>query len=78
MDAFEDGFGGEGEVEVDPAAEFLAKEQQQLGEIGEDMGLGSPAGQEEAVIQAFQEEVGGVAALIAMVPWHRDNGIMAA
>ena len=35
MDAFEDGFGGEGEVEVDPAAEFLAKEQQQLGEIGE-------------------------------------------
>ena len=42
------------------------------------MGLGSPAGQEEAVIQAFQEEVGGVAALIAMVPWHRDNGIMAA
>jgi len=56
MDAFEDGFGGEGEVEVDPAAEFLAKEQQQLGEIGEDMGLGSPAGQEEAVIQAFQEE----------------------
>ena len=27
MDAFEDGFGGEGEVEVDPAAEFLAKEQ---------------------------------------------------
>jgi len=56
MDAFEDGFGGEGEVEVDPAAEFLAKEQQQLGEIGEDLGLGSPGGQEEGVIQAFQEE----------------------
>ena len=34
MDAFDDGFGGEGEVEVDPAAEFLAKEQEELGEIG--------------------------------------------
>ena len=35
MDAFDDGFGGEGEVEVDPAAEFLAKEQEELGDIGE-------------------------------------------
>ena len=34
MDAFDDGFGGEVEVEVDPAAEFLAKEQEELGEIG--------------------------------------------
>ena len=35
MDAFDDGFGGEGEVEVDPAAEFLAKEQEELGDIGQ-------------------------------------------
>ena len=33
MDAFEDGFGGE--AEVDPAAEFLAKEQEELGDTGE-------------------------------------------
>ena len=33
MDAFEDGFSGE--AEVDPAAEFLAKEQEELGDIGE-------------------------------------------
>ena len=61
MDAFDDGFGGEGEVEVDPAAEFLAKEQEELGDIGEfpelldqrsnltflgeDLGLHSPGGQ---------------------------------
>jgi len=56
MDAFEDGFGGE--AEVDPAAEFLAKEQEELGDIGEDLGLHSPQAQEEGgdQIQAFKEE----------------------
>jgi len=59
MDAFDDGFGGEGEVEVDPAAEFLAKEQEELGDIGEDLGLHSPGGQAlegGEPIQAFKEE----------------------
>lgn len=59
MDAFDDGFGGEGEVEVDPAAEFLAKEQEELGDIGEDLGLHSPGGQPlegGESIQAFKEE----------------------
>ena len=41
MDAFDDGFGGE--VEVDPAAEFLAKEQ----EVGAG-GQGHEAGGHEA------------------------------
>jgi len=61
MDAFDDGFGGEGEVEVDPAAEFLAKEQEELGDIGEDLGLNS-AGEQLVEggepIQAFKEEEG--------------------
>jgi len=59
MDAFDDGFGGEGEVEVDPAAEFLAKEQEELGDIGEDLGLHSPNGQAlegGEPIQAFKED----------------------
>jgi len=59
MDAFDDGFGGEGEVEVDPAAEFLAKEQEELGDIGEDLGLHSPGGQAlegGEPIQAFKED----------------------
>merc|ERR1719225_1408694 len=59
MDAFDDGFGGEGEVEVDPAAEFLAKEQEELGEIGEDLGIHSSGGQpieSGEAIQAFKEE----------------------
>jgi len=59
MDAFDDGFGGEGEVEVDPAAEFLAKEQEELGDIGEDLGLHSSGGQAlegGEPIQAFKEE----------------------
>jgi len=53
MDAFDDGFGN-GE-EVDPAAEFLAKEQEELGDIGEDLGLGThpEAGDR---IEAFKEE----------------------
>merc|ERR1712126_39870 len=54
MDAFDDGFGN-GEVEVDPAAEFLAKEQEELGDIGEDLGIGThpEAGDR---IEAFKEE----------------------
>jgi len=59
MDAFDDGFEGEGEVEVDPAAEFLAKEQEELGEIGEDLGIHSSGGQpieSGEAIQAFKEE----------------------
>jgi len=63
MDAFDDGFGGEGEVEVDPAAEFLAKEQEELGDIGEDLGLHSPGGQPlegGEPIQAFKEEEAGM------------------
>jgi len=62
MDAFDDGFGGEGEVEVDPAAEFLAKEQEELGEIGEDLGIHSSGGQpieSGEAIQAFKEEEAG-------------------
>merc|ERR1712179_718971 len=38
-------------ADVDPAAEFLAKEQEELGEMGEDLGLAPP--QE---ISAFKEE----------------------
>lgn len=56
MDAFDDGFGN-GEVEVDPAAEFLAKEQEELGDIGEDLGLGSHPEPGEQ-IQAFKEDEG--------------------
>ncbi len=41
MDAFDDAFGGEG-VEVDPAAEFLAKEQEELADLGEDLGFAAP------------------------------------
>jgi len=58
MDTFDDAFGsgGEQEVEVDPAAEFLAKEQQELGDIGEDLGLGAaPESTEE--IQAFKDDL---------------------
>merc|ERR1712130_53450 len=42
MSAFEDEFEAIPPVsEVDPAAEFLAKEQEELGDIGEDLGLGA-------------------------------------
>ena len=40
MDAFDDAFGGS--VEVDPAAEFLAKEQEELADLGEDLGFAAP------------------------------------
>jgi len=50
MENFDDDFGAP-PADVDPAAEFLAKEQEELGEIGEDLGLAPP--QE---ISAFKEE----------------------
>merc|ERR1711892_1039067 len=50
MENFDDDFGAP-PADVDPAAEFLAKEQEELGEIGEDLGLAPP--QE---IAAFKEE----------------------
>jgi len=43
MSAFEDEFEIPAASEIDPAAEFLAKEQEELGDIGEDLGLGAPA-----------------------------------
>jgi hypothetical protein len=42
MDAFDDAFGAE---EVDPAAEFLAKEQEELADLGEDLGFAAPPAQ---------------------------------
>merc|ERR1712083_651159 len=51
MENFEDDFGAPPPADVDPAAEFLAKEQEELGDIGEDLGLAPP--QE---ISAFKEE----------------------
>merc|ERR1711970_1101605 len=51
MENFDDDFGAPPSADVDPAAEFLAKEQEELGEIGEDLGLAPP--QE---ISAFKEE----------------------
>merc|ERR1712215_230644 len=51
MENFDDDFGAPPLADVDPAAEFLAKEQEELGEIGEDLGLAPP--QE---IAAFKEE----------------------
>jgi len=51
MENFDDDFGAPPPADVDPAAEFLAKEQEELGEMGEDLGLAPP--QE---ISAFKEE----------------------
>jgi len=42
MSTFEDEFEIPTASEIDPAAEFLAKEQEELGDIGEDLGLGAP------------------------------------
>jgi len=53
MDAFDDAFGAAAPPpmdEVDPAAEFLAKEQEELGDMGEDLGIAAAP-----VIQATQE-----------------------
>jgi len=49
MDAFDDAFG----AEVDPAAEFLAKEQEELADLGEDLGFAAPSSQE---ILAFKTD----------------------
>merc|ERR1712130_849219 len=54
MSAFEDEFEAVPPVsEVDPAAEFLAKEQEELGDIGEDLGLGAPQDFPAAVDENF-------------------------
>jgi len=52
MSAFEDEFEVPPASEVDPAAEFLAKEQEELGDIGQDLGLGAPAQDPAAVPDA--------------------------
>jgi len=58
MSAFDDEFEAV-TAEVDPAAEFLAKEQEELGDIGEDLGLAPaqeiPAAREEFV--GLQDQV---------------------
>merc|ERR1712192_61847 len=51
MENFDDAFGAPPPADVDPAAEFLAKEQEELGEIGEDLGLSPPQD-----ISAIKEE----------------------
>eukprot|EP00493_Phyllostaurus_siculus_P025542 UN25886 len=52
MSAFEDEFEIPPASEVDPAAEFLAKEQEELGDIVQDLGLGAPAQDPAAVPDA--------------------------
>merc|ERR1712115_38942 len=52
MSAFEDEFEIPAASEIDPAAEFLAKEQEELGDIGQDLGLGAPAQDPAAVPDA--------------------------
>jgi len=58
MSAFEDEFEIPPASEVDPAAEFLAKEQEELGDIGQDLGLGAPAvtDAEDVPVPAMEEE----------------------
>lgn len=60
MSAFEDEFEIPPASEVDPAAEFLAKEQEELGDIGQDLGLGAPAvtDAEDVPVPAMEEEDG--------------------
>ena len=58
MSAFEDEFEIPAMSEVDPAAEFLAKEQEELGDIGADLGLGAGAGSAVAADTA-QDAFGG-------------------
>merc|ERR1719397_708539 len=59
MSAFDDEFEAVA-AEVDPAAEFLAKEQEELGDIGQDLGLAPaqeiPAAREEFVGLQDQHE----------------------
>jgi len=52
MSDFEENFEIPAASEVDPAAEFLAKEQAELGDIGEDLGIAPAAGQEVPHIPA--------------------------
>merc|ERR1711936_26816 len=59
MSAFEDEFEIPAASEVDPAAEFLAKEQEELGDIGQDLGLGAPAQTEDVLAPANEEEDDG-------------------
>merc|ERR1711879_1024106 len=59
MSAFEDEFEIPAASEVDPAAEFLAKEQEELGDIGQDLGLGAPAQTEDVLAPANGEEDDG-------------------
>jgi len=42
MDGFDNAFGASNPTEVDPAAEFLAQEQEDLGGLGEDLGFSAP------------------------------------
>jgi len=63
MSAFEDEFEIPAASEVDPAAEFLAKEQEELGDIGQDLGLGAPAQTEDVLAPANEEEDNGFVAL---------------
>jgi len=66
MDNFDDAFGSAPPPmdEVDPAAEFLAKEQEELGDMQEDFGIAAatviPAAQETAgePVVDFEEELG--------------------
>jgi len=65
MDGFDDAFGSAAPPpldEVDPAAEFLAKEQEELGDMGEDFGIPAatviPAATYED-IPAFRDDEGG-------------------
>merc|ERR1712227_328468 len=46
MSDFDEEFEIPASSEIDPAAEFLAKEQAELGDIGEDLGIAPAAGQE--------------------------------
>jgi len=90
MDAFDDAFGSEGgaggvpppEVEVDPAAEFLAKEQEDLGGLGEDLGFTAAPAQEVDPVQNGVETddllFGGGAGVSTFTeePQQPDNGLL--
>merc|ERR1711874_708139 len=56
MSDFEEEFEIPATSEVDPAAEFLAKEQAELGDIGEDLGIAPAASQPAADNDNFLTE----------------------
>lgn len=56
MDGFDDAFGA-APPEVDPAAEFLAKEQEELADLGEDLGFGLAAPPVASPVEDFVNEV---------------------